>query len=54
MRAMTPAWLADIAAALHHGVVIGAHPSYPDREGFGRRSHSLRDDALYKALTKQQ
>ena len=27
---------AGIAAALSHGVAIGAHPSYPDREGFGR------------------
>jgi len=23
--------------AVHHRVAIGAHPSYPDREGFGRR-----------------
>ena len=27
-----------VAAAIERGVVIGAHPSYPDREGFGRRS----------------
>lgn len=26
-----------VAAALRAGVVIGAHPGYPDREGFGRR-----------------
>lgn len=44
---------AGIAAALRHGVAVGAHPSYPDREGFGRRSHFLRDDALYEALTGQ-
>ena len=25
-----------IALALEHGVAIGAHPSYPDRENFGR------------------
>jgi len=25
------------AAALEHGVTVGAHPSYRDREGFGRR-----------------
>ena len=28
---------AAVAAALRSGVVLGAHPSYPDREGFGRR-----------------
>lgn len=28
---------AACAAAVKHGVVIGAHPSYDDREGFGRR-----------------
>jgi UPF0271 protein len=26
-----------VALCLAHGVAIGAHPSYPDREGFGRR-----------------
>ena len=26
-----------VRAALRHGVAIGAHPSYPDREQFGRR-----------------
>jgi len=26
-----------VEAATRRGVVIGAHPSYPDREGFGRR-----------------
>ena len=32
---------ATVRAALARGVVIGAHPSYPDREGFGRRSLAL-------------
>ena len=27
---------ATVAAALEDGVRVGAHPSYPDREGFGR------------------
>jgi UPF0271 protein len=27
---------ATVAAALEHGVRVGAHPSYPDRAGFGR------------------
>jgi UPF0271 protein len=26
-----------VALCLQHGVAIGAHPSWPDREGFGRR-----------------
>jgi UPF0271 protein len=26
-----------VEAATRRGVVVGAHPSYPDREGFGRR-----------------
>src|SRR6185437_14772367 len=26
-----------LALAIEHGVVVGAHPSYPDRAGFGRR-----------------
>ncbi|MCB0486099.1 MAG: LamB/YcsF family protein, partial [Flavobacteriaceae bacterium] len=26
-----------IKLALEHGVKIGAHPSYPDRENFGRK-----------------
>jgi UPF0271 protein len=28
---------ATVAAALERSVRVGAHPSYPDREGFGRR-----------------
>ena len=27
-----------VAIAIERGVVIGAHPSYPDRDGFGRQS----------------
>ena len=26
----------SVELALQHGVAIGAHPSYPDRDGFGR------------------
>jgi UPF0271 protein len=28
---------AALAAAARHGVQVGAHPGFPDREGFGRR-----------------
>ena len=30
-----------VRAALARGVAVGAHPSYPDREGFGRRTMAL-------------
>jgi len=36
-----------------HGVAVGAHPSYPDREGFGRTPSArsperVRDDVVYQ------
>ena len=42
-----------IALAMEHGVNIGAHPSYPDREHFGRRKMQLPPDQL-KALILYQ
>lgn len=30
-----------LALAAGHGVAVGAHPAYPDRKGFGRRSLDL-------------
>jgi len=42
-----------IEAAMQNDVAIGAHPSYPDPEGFGRRSGYLGGDALYESLTEQ-
>jgi UPF0271 protein len=39
--------------ALTNGVAIGAHPGYPDREGFGRESGYLRGPELYESLTQQ-
>jgi UPF0271 protein len=32
--------------AKRHGVAVGAHPSYPDREGFGRRDMVREPEAL--------
>src|SRR5262249_55398683 len=32
---------ATLKAAQERGVPVGAHPSYPDREGFGRRERKL-------------
>lgn len=42
--------LADGAEA---GVALGAHPSYPDREGFGRRPLDMTGDELASSLRKQ-
>ncbi len=42
-----------VAAAIMNGVSIGAHPAYPDREGFGRRSGFMSGDALRESLQAQ-
>jgi UPF0271 protein len=39
--------------AQQYGVRFGAHPSYPDREHFGRRSLAIEPDALRRALIMQ-
>ena len=44
---------ATVRLAARHGVAVGAHPSYPDRAGFGRtpmaRSPAeVRDDVIYQ------
>ena len=44
---------ATVAAALEHGVRVGAHPSYPDTEGFGRRPMDIDRDELRRALSEQ-
>ncbi len=44
---------AALKAAKLHQVSVGAHPSYPDRPHFGRRSMTLSDEAL-KATLKAQ
>jgi 5-oxoprolinase (ATP-hydrolysing) subunit A len=36
-----------VALCVQHGVVIGAHPSLPDREGFGRREMKISPDEVY-------
>jgi UPF0271 protein len=49
--------VADIAATLRvaqaRGVVVGAHPGYPDREGFGRRPRSITADAARDLILTQ-
>lgn len=42
-----------VAAALEHGVAIGAHPSLPDLAGFGRREMRVSADETY-AMTLYQ
>ena len=42
-----------VALARRHGVAIGAHPSYPDREGFGRTVLPLTDAELEQTLREQ-
>ncbi len=42
-----------IALALEHDVTIGAHPSYPDLQGFGRRSMSMKPAELTACLQYQ-
>ena len=42
-----------LALARLHGVAVGAHPSYPDLVGFGRRSVAMSPDELRAALHYQ-
>jgi len=42
-----------IRLAKLHQVKIGAHPSYPDRENFGRKSMNIKADALIDNLQEQ-
>ena len=44
---------ATIEQALQHGVAIGAHPSYPDRENFGRVSVELPAGEISRAVYAQ-
>ncbi len=43
----------SVQLAQKNGVVIGAHPSYPDPVHFGRRSMALSEPYLYKVLVEQ-
>jgi UPF0271 protein len=42
-----------VAAALRHGLRIGAHPGYPDRERFGREVVEMAPAELEAALVSQ-
>ena len=39
--------------ALQHDVAIGAHPSFDDRDGFGRREMHLSSDEIYQIVLDQ-
>ena len=42
-----------ITTAVEKGVAIGAHPGYPDLQGFGRRNMSLSTDEIYDMVMYQ-
>ena len=42
-----------MAAALAHGVAVGAHPSLPDLPGFGRREMSIQPQEAYDLMLYQ-
>jgi uncharacterized membrane protein len=44
---------ATIKAALKRGVSLGAHPSFPDRENFGRTEMNLPPEEVYSAIAYQ-
>lgn len=53
-HAADPASMGEaVALAVSHGVAIGAHPSLPDREGFGRREMRLKPAELKAAFLYQ-
>jgi 5-oxoprolinase (ATP-hydrolysing) subunit A len=44
---------ATVREAVNRGVAIGAHPSFPDLQGFGRRNMQLSHDELYNLMVYQ-
>jgi UPF0271 protein len=42
-----------VALARRHGAMVAAHPSYPDRDGFGRRSLAIDPAALQESIREQ-
>jgi UPF0271 protein len=42
-----------VALAVEHGVVVGAHPGYPDLAGFGRRAMDLPPDEIEASVLFQ-
>lgn len=44
---------AALTLAKERGVVVGAHPGYPDREGFGRRVIPMRPEEIGRMVAAQ-
>ena len=44
---------ATVALAARHGVAVGAHPGYPDLQGFGRRDMALSPQEVYDCVLYQ-
>jgi UPF0271 protein len=44
---------ASLAQARRHGVSVGAHPGYADRQGFGRRVIPMAPDAIGRMVAAQ-
>lgn len=42
-----------IQLAKNHNIKVGAHPSFPDRENFGRKVMEIGEEHLIKSLVKQ-
>jgi UPF0271 protein len=42
-----------IALALKHNVAIGAHPSYPDKENFGRKTMDMNTNEVFNMVSTQ-
>lgn len=42
-----------IASCIQHHVSIGAHPSWPDKEYFGRKEMQVSSDELYNIISEQ-
>lgn len=47
------AMLQSVRWALQYGVAIGAHPSFPDRENFGRTAMQLPPETVYAQVVYQ-
>ncbi len=42
-----------VELALEHNVSIGAHPGYPDLQGFGRRNMAMKPDEIFDLIQYQ-
>lgn len=45
--------LVTVRSALKHGVAVGAHPGFPDRENFGRTAMQLAPETVYAQVLYQ-